>query len=110
MCDAGHQHDAPTAVGWTQHFGLQVLMMLKDICVVLWLKEQTMTIFLKVWVSCEDMNYREITGVVRNSSYIVRYRSILLIIIKYLRITGSDCSAKGLTFPCLEHIPLKILV
>lgn len=33
MWDAGHQHHAPTAIGWTQHFRLQALMLLKDICV-----------------------------------------------------------------------------
>lgn len=76
-------------------------MLLKNICVVLWLKEKSMTLFLRVFVSCDDANYREMTGVVTNSSWIVRYRNIFLIIVKYLLITGSDCSAKGLTFPCL---------
>lgn len=55
------------AVGWTQHFEVQVLMLLKDICVVLWQKKQSMTIFPRVCVSCDDTNYREMTGVVRNS-------------------------------------------
>lgn len=44
-------------------------MLLKDIRVVLWLKEQSMKIFLRVYVSYDDTNSREMTGVVvRNSS------------------------------------------